>query len=158
MKKGRNTATAAVYIVLEQDGKYLLGRRFNTGYQDGNYQVPAGHVEAGELPTEAIIREAKEEIGIEITPQQLEFVHMSYRPKHDQTSDRIDIFFRAQSWQGKVHNNEPDKCDDLQWISINQLPKNMVPHVRDALECIATGVPFRELNIDWLKKEGVYLL
>lgn len=52
----RNKAIPAVYIFLEKDGKFLIARRCNTGYQDGNYQVPAGHVDEGELPTEAMVR------------------------------------------------------------------------------------------------------
>ena len=69
--KIRNKAVPAVYILLEQGGKVLLGRRCNTGYQDGNYQVPAGHVEEGELPTEAIIRETKEEVNVDLAPSRL---------------------------------------------------------------------------------------
>ena len=39
------TAIPAVYLLLVQDGKILLIRRCNTGYQYGNYSVPAGHME-----------------------------------------------------------------------------------------------------------------
>ena len=60
--KTRNKAVPAVYLILERDNKILIARRANTGYEDGNYQVPAGHVEEAELPTEAVIREAKEEV------------------------------------------------------------------------------------------------
>ena len=154
--KERNKAIPAVYILLEKDGKFLIARRCNTGYQDGNYQVPAGHVEAGELPTEAIIRETKEEVNIDLTASQLEFAHVSYRPKHDQTADRVDLFFRARTWDGEVKNMEPEKCDDLKWVSMKELPKNMTPHVRDAFECIDKGLIFQELGVQWLKEKGVY--
>jgi 8-oxo-dGTP diphosphatase len=81
--KLRNKAIPAVYLLLEKEGKILVACRANTGYLDGHYQVPAGHVEESELPTEALIREAKEEIGIDLKPNDLEFVHVSYRPQHD---------------------------------------------------------------------------
>src|SRR3989338_2169193 len=97
----RNKTIPAVYIFLEKDGKFLVARRCNTGYQDGNYQVPAGHVDEGELPTEAMVREAKEEVGIDVLATDLKLVHVSYRPKHDNTDNRVDFFFRPRTWGGE---------------------------------------------------------
>jgi len=154
----RNKAIPAVYIFLEKDGKYLVVRRCNTGYQDGNYQVPAGHVDAGELPTEAMVREAKEEVGIDLSPSDLELVHVSYRPKHDNTDNRVDFFFRARTWGGEVTNMEPHKCDDLRWVGLDELPENMAPHVREAFKGMRDGVVFKELSVDFLKSHGLYML
>ena len=67
MNTKRNKAVPASYLVLKKDGKILLTRRQGSGYYDGWYGLPAGHVEAGELPTECLIREAKEEIDVEST-------------------------------------------------------------------------------------------
>lgn len=154
----RNKAIPAVYILLEKDGKILLGRRCNTGYEDGNYQVPAGHVEDGELLTEAIIREAKEEVGINLNVNDLEFSHISYRPRHDNTDDRIDIFFKTSKWEGEVKNMEPEKCDNLDWFSMDNLPENMTYHVRDAIKCMQKVVFFKEITIADLKAQGLYNL
>lgn len=156
--KIRNKSVPAVYILLEKQGKFLLVRRYNTGYQDGNYQVPAGHVEEGELPTEAIIREAKEEIGVDLNLNNLELLHVGYRPKHDSTGDRVDFFFKTNEWGGEVKNMEPTKCDNLRWVSLNELPENMTPHVREAIQCIQKGIFFKELSIDYLKERGLYIL
>jgi mutator protein MutT len=156
--KLRNKAIPAVYILLEKDGQILLGRRCNTGYEDGNYQVPAGHVDEGELPTEAMIREVKEEIGISVSVDNLELVHLSYRPKHDNTDNRIDLFFRANKWNGEIKNMEPHKCDDLRWFSLDNLPENMTFHVKKALKCIQKGMFFDEISNDILKEKGLYKL
>jgi len=64
MIKERYKITPASYLVLIEDNKILLQRRFNTGYEDGKYSLVAGHVDEGETFTEAIIREVKEEAGI----------------------------------------------------------------------------------------------
>jgi ADP-ribose pyrophosphatase YjhB (NUDIX family) len=156
--KIRNKAIPAVYVFLEKDGTILVARRCNTGYQDGNYNVPSGHVEASELPRAAMIREAKEEIGIDLSPENLKLVHVSYRPKHDETGDRVDFFFRATKWSGEVTNMEPNKCDDLKWVKPTQLPASTTPHVREAIESMLSGVMFSELDADWLKSNNVWML
>ena len=66
-----------VSLILIRDGKVCLLRRFKTGYEDGKYALPAGHKEEGETITQALIREAKEEIGIEIDPADLEFAQIA---------------------------------------------------------------------------------
>jgi 8-oxo-dGTP diphosphatase len=154
----RNKAIPAAYLFLEKDGKFLVARRCNTGYQDGNYQVPAGHVDAGELPSEALIREAKEEIGIDISPDDIQLVHVSYRPKHDNTDNRVDFFFRVSRWSGEVQNMEPHKCDDLKWVTLDELPESMTAHVLDAFECMQKNIVYKELGIPFLKAHGLYTL
>ncbi len=154
--KNRNKSVPAVYVLLVKDGKILIARRCNTGYQDGNYQVPAGHVEEGELPTQALLREAKEEIGI--VPSEFELVHTSYRARHDETGDRVDFFYRVTRWNGEITNNEPEKCDDLRFVDLDTLPENMTPHIRNGIECMLRDIPFSELGVEFFKKSGLYTL
>jgi 8-oxo-dGTP pyrophosphatase MutT (NUDIX family) len=61
----------AVHIFFIRGGTVLLLRRFNTGYEDGNYSVPAGHLEGDETVVQAAIREAREEIGVELRPDEV---------------------------------------------------------------------------------------
>lgn len=158
MKAERNKAITAVYLLLRKEDKILIARRYNTGYQDGNYQVPAGHIDTGELPTEAMIREAKEEIGITLVKDDLRFVHTSFRPKHDETGDRVDYFFEATRWEGEVVNAEPHKCDDLRWVKPTELPENTTLHVRTVIECYERGEEFSEISLETLRKNGLVLV
>jgi 8-oxo-dGTP diphosphatase len=130
----------AVYGVLEQDGKFLLLRRQNTGYQDGNYSVPAGHLEPGELITDALAREAKEEVGVEIDPASAEFAHVAHRME----DSYADFFFTIDRWQGNVTNMEPEKCSDLSWHDKHNLPENIVPFIGLALRHIAERRQYSE--------------
>jgi 8-oxo-dGTP pyrophosphatase MutT (NUDIX family) len=145
--KERHKAKLASFVILERDGKILLVRRFNTGYADGQYQMPSGHVEPDEYPIEAAAREVKEEVGVDVAIADLEFVHASYRiNKLDQAGDYVDFFFKTKKWSGIPANQEPNKCDEVAWFSWDKLPMNTVPVVKDILEYIKQGVPFSEVG------------
>lgn len=77
--KDRFKIIPEVFLLLIQDKKILLSRRFQTGYEDGNYGLPAGHGEYGETMREGTAREALEEIGITIHPEDLEFAVTQHR-------------------------------------------------------------------------------
>ena len=104
----------AVYLILENsENQLLMMRRFQTGFRDGEYNLPSGHVEEGETPTKAIIREAKEEINAELNTNDVSLVHTSFR-NNQQGRTYISFYFKAITNQLNIKNNEPDKCDDLQ--------------------------------------------
>jgi len=113
-----------------------LLRRYNTGYQDGNYSVVAGHLNGNERIAAAAIREAREEVGVEIQPKDLEVVGVMHRLSDD---ERIDFFLAASSWSGQVRNQEPHKCDRLIWSDLDDLPENVIPYVRRALDNYRSG-------------------
>ena len=137
-EKERFKPYAAAYLVLIKDGQVLLLRRFNTGYQDGNYSLVAGHLDGGETTKQCIIHEASEEAGIKLSPEDLEVVHVMHRYRHDR--EYFDMYLRAEKWTGDIANMEPDKCDELKWYNMNGLPDNMLPEVKLALENINKNV------------------
>ena len=81
---------ASGYLMLIRGGKILLSRRFRTGYEDGKYSLPAGHIEDGETLTAGTCREIREEIGIVLHPKDLKLVHVMHRRHID---IRVDYFF-----------------------------------------------------------------
>ena len=95
-----------VFLFLIKDGKILLSRRFNTGYEDGKYGLPAGHGEYGETMREGTAREAREEIGIDIDPKDLEFILTQHRwcPDKNNHHARIGFYFIP-----KVFNRIPNE-------------------------------------------------
>ena len=103
----------AVHLFLLKEDKILLLRRHNTGYEDGNYSTVAGHVDGGEQLKIAMIRETKEEVGIEIMPEDLEIVGVM----HSITDkEYISFFLKALDWSGEIKNMEPDQCSHLTWF------------------------------------------
>ena len=137
-----------VFLLLTQDEKVLLSRRFQTGYEDGNYGLPAGHGEYGETMREGTTREAQEEIGITIDPNDLGFAITQHRwcPDPDNNHARIGFYFVPKKFAGTPHNTEPEKCDDLQFFSLDNLPSNMVPHMRAVIEAYNSGEKYTEFN------------
>lgn len=128
-----------------KDGKILLIRRANTGYFDGSYEAPAGHIDGGEPVRQAAAREALEEVGVSINPQDLRVVHVMHR--NGIKTERIEFFLIAEKWEGEPKNCEPDKADDIGWFPLDALPENFVPKSKHALEQYLVGNIFSEY--DW---------
>ena len=122
---------ASSYLILIKDDRVLLSRRFNTGYMDGHYSLPAGHVDEGETVEDCLVREVKEEIGISVKKKDIKLVHVMHRKEAD---IRLDFFYTADSYTGILKNMEPEKCDDLKWFELNKLPKNILPYIKQAIE------------------------
>lgn len=134
---------AAANLILTRGNEILLSRRKNTGFNDGDYSIIGGHLEPGETIRQAMVREAKEEIGITIDPKNLRFVTLL----HDWQGDgqRLQCFFHATKWTGDIINNEPNKSSDVRWFSFDALPENMVPDIKKTLEVFKAG----ETYVEW---------
>lgn len=144
-RKQRYKLVSAVHLFLLRGEKVLLLRRFNTGYEDGNYSVIAGHLDGNEEIKAAMAREAKEEAGIDCKCEDLEVVGVMHRRSG---GERIDFFLTARDWGGALRNCEPEKCDELAWYDLDNLPMNMVPYVRQALQNYRAGRWFDSFGWD----------
>jgi 8-oxo-dGTP pyrophosphatase MutT (NUDIX family) len=74
----------------------------------GDYSVVAGHIEPGETPRHAMRREASEEIGIDLDEDDLDFAHVMYRRKPNETT-RVDVFFACTRWTGDRSPEPPHR-------------------------------------------------
>lgn len=134
---------ASSYLILVADGKILLSRRYQTGYEDGKYSLPAGHVEDGETLTQCVAREAREEIGVTVPPEQYTLVHVMHRRHQD---IRMDFFFVVDIGEQKPVNKEQNKCDDLRWFPLKRLPINTIPYIRHTIECYQKKIFYSEFG------------
>ena len=114
-----------------------------TTYMAGHWATAAaGHVEAGESVLEAAVREAREELGVEVDPASLVplcAMHRTDAGNPAPIEQRVDFFFTARDWSGEPSIQEPGKCVDLRWVSLDDLPEPTVPHERAVLERLAAG-------------------
>ena len=109
-----------VHLLFFREGQILLSRRFNTGYADGQYSVPAGHLDGGETVMAAAAREAEEEVGVRIEPGDMTFSTVMHRMEGEE-DERVDFFVHVHQWQSEPFNAEPDKCDDLRWVDLSSI-------------------------------------
>lgn len=136
----------AAFAILRDKNKIAMVLRKNTGWMDGYYGLPAGKVEYDEPFTVGVIREAKEEAGVDISLADIKIVHTAHRHADNgkEFMDWIDIYFEVSKWQGEPHNAEPDKSERLDWLDIDNLPENIVPSQHSALSAIAAGEAYSE--------------
>lgn len=94
-----------------------------------------------------MIREAKEEIGINLKSEDLEMAHMIHGDFGiTENNERVSAFFVCNKWNGNIENMEPEKCDDLSWFDLNNLPENIAPEVLQALENIKKDIFYSEFG------------
>ena len=143
MKK-YSTATPyiACFVLLRDGDKLAFVLRENTSWMNGYYGLPAGKVEWGESYTTGAIREALEEVGVTIKPESLH--HALTLHRHGENSDWVDVLFEVDEWEGEVVNAEPHVHAEVAWLNINNLPDNIIPPIRYALEQIKRGHSYAE--------------
>ena len=126
----------------EKSGKkeILMLKRAGTGYYDGYYDLPGGHLEEGEDIFDGMIRESKEEIGITLKREDMEILHIY----HKYTKGMLKFVFKANKYEGNPINAEPQNCEKIEWIEIDKLPKNIVPSISNELENINKGIYYNK--------------
>lgn len=129
MEQKRNKLPVTALILLMKEEKILLLKRINTGYEDGKYSLPGGHVEKQEEIRDAAIREAKEEIGINIKKEDLYVKHVLNMKVADNAY--IDFILTCYKWEGQPKIMEKDKCSEIKWVEQNNIPQNTIQFVKD---------------------------
>ena len=114
----------------------LMLKRAGTGYYDGYYDLPGGHLEEGEDIFDGMIREAKEEIGITMNRENMKIIHIYHKFKRGM----LKFVFKTDFYKGTLTNAEPQSCEKIEWIEFDNLPENIVPSISIELENIKNGI------------------
>lgn len=138
--------SVGVHLYLERDGKVLLGLRHpGSVYAGGAHHFLAGHCEQ-ESAVACLVREAREEAGLLIDPQDVELAHVVHMVDKPGAQPRIGFVFRARHWTGTPEVLEPDRCVSWDRWPADALPEPIVPYTRAAIEGIRAGRPYTELG------------
>lgn len=114
--------------------------RANTSWMNDHYGLPSGKVEDEESFIDGAVREAKEEVGVEVNPDELE--HVLTMQRFDSGNHAplwVDLFFEAKKWEGELVNAEPEIHSKLEWLDPKNLPENTIPMLKVAFKAIAEG-------------------
>jgi len=123
--------------------KVLLIRRLNQSFGQGLYSLVGGKVEKGETARLAIKREVHEETTLDIPESAFELVHTLHRKGTE--TEFIALCFKVDIAQMPApYNNEPDKHDDMRFFTFNELPTNIIPAHKQAIECIQKNINYSE--------------
>ncbi|MFC5187614.1 NUDIX hydrolase [Actinomadura harenae] len=134
---------AAHAILTDPAGRVLLARRAGSGYADGQLAFPAGHVDLGETPIDCLVREIREELGIELDPASITPAGTMFRLSQE---PRVDLFFTIRAWDGMPRICEPHKCAELVWVTPDELPGDALDFVGRALANRSAGRPYDEFG------------
>jgi 8-oxo-dGTP diphosphatase len=142
---------AAVYaIIRNEQGEILFSQRKNTGFMDGRYHLPAGHMDGNETMVAAMIRELKEELDIDVLENDIRVVHISHRESINR--EYFDAYLEVSRFTGIPKINEPEKCSTLNYFNITAI--NMADFVMydiDIINMIDNGVHFSDVDMSSYK-------
>lgn len=135
-----------MHLLLRRDGaagpEVLLSRRAGAVYATGLDHLPSGHIDGPhEDAVRALIREAREETGVVIDPDDVRHAVTVHHRAPDGAS-RIGLVFEVRRWRGEPAVMEPDLCDAMGWYPLADLPTGMVAYCRAALDAYRDGRHF----------------
>ena len=127
MAEDRFKVRVAVLAIIQMDNKVLLQKRINTGYMDGFYDLgAAGHLESGESLEMAMQREIKEELGVIVKLENINFVSIVHKKDGESGLEYMYVYFKIKNFTDKPSIMEPNKNAALQWFDLNDLPANLI--------------------------------
>ncbi|MGT2667503.1 NUDIX hydrolase [Streptococcus rifensis] len=137
---------AAVFpIIQNEQGQLLLHQRQNTGYMDGYWDLAGtGHLDPNETATEALIRECQEELGIQVSPEDLQLIHTVHRTGQQDQFPYLYLYFTVARFTGQPRVMENYKNAGLGWFSLDQLPEQMIDDRKIAVQQALAGITYQE--------------
>lgn len=140
---------SAVFAIIKNDKwEILFQKRKNTWYMDWFYQLPSWHLEWRETMKAWMIRELKEELGIDVLEKDLNILNISHRLSEQRERVYFNIYIEVLNYSWEITNNEPDKCEELRYISrkdFNDLW--VVEYNLEILDIIKRGVYISEQKV-----------
>jgi 8-oxo-dGTP pyrophosphatase MutT (NUDIX family) len=145
--EGTELHIVGVHLYLQDEhGRILLGLRHpDSKFAPNEWHFLAGHCER-EAAIRCLVREAKEEAGLIIEPGDVELVHLVHLVDSPGARPRIGLVFRARSWSGTPEVLEPDRCVEWRWWRPQDLPAEIVPYTRLAIDGVLAGRLYSDMG------------
>jgi len=117
-------------LLTDDQGRVLLTLR-NRPPEAGCWSIVGGKVDFLETLEQCAIREAREEVGLEIRLRSLLCVTDHCLPGENQ--HWVSPAYLGQILAGEATNCEPGKTREVRWFDIDQLPQNLTMTARNAI-------------------------
>jgi 8-oxo-dGTP diphosphatase len=124
-------------IIVNKDGQVLVGKRKGSFAQ--KWAFPGGNIEMGDTFEATAIREIKEETNLDIVDPKVFAVTNNLETYREEGKHYISIALIATKYSGELKNMEPEKCEELKWVSPNELPQPFFDASRLQVECYLKG-------------------
>jgi len=137
-----NHKFAGAGTIFIKDGKVLTVFRNNTLKNNNRHGLIGGRCEANETVKAAAIREAFEEVGVILKPEDLHLVHTIH--SKEKNEEVLGFYFVAENWEGEPFNKDTSKHACIEWFPLDKLPEDLIPRNRQAIECWKKGIAYSE--------------
>lgn len=125
----------AAGILSDEHGNLLLAERLGDSPFAGFWEFPGGKLRAAETPEQALVRELREELGIDAYAL-AHFLDV----EHEYVDRRLELsFFRVGGWHGIPAGLDGQR---LRWLSPRSIDRSeMMPANMPVLDALAAGAP-----------------
>ncbi|OHA04225.1 MAG: hypothetical protein A3J58_00630 [Candidatus Sungbacteria bacterium RIFCSPHIGHO2_02_FULL_52_23] len=136
MHKGKDYIGVGVtFYCHDGTGRFVMGKRsVNARDEHGMWDLGGGGVEFGESAEDAVRREILEEYGAEMRACEFLGYMDVHREQAGAPTHWISLAFKVLVDPTQIHNAEPDKCDEVRWFTLNDLPDDIHSQLPQFLE------------------------
>jgi 8-oxo-dGTP diphosphatase len=124
----KNLVIVASIALIDANNQILIAKRPNKKHLSGFWEFPGGKVEKGESPENALVREVKEELNIDINNKciaPLTFSEFNYEKFH-----LLLLLYVCRRWEGEPMSMEKN---EIKWVKVNTLRQYKMPPADDSL-------------------------
>ena len=124
----KNLVIVASIAIIDANDQILIAKRPNKKHLSGFWEFPGGKVEKGESPENALVREVKEELNIDINNKciaPLTFSEFNY-----EKFQLLLLLYVCRRWEGEPISMEKN---EIKWVKVNTLRQYKMPPADDSL-------------------------
>lgn len=142
--EGKYIIVVLVYIQ-NSEGKFLIQKR--SKIKDGKYATTGGHVKSGETSEEGIMSEVREELGLELNPDDLVLYYGNHSAEQQVFWD--DYYIKMDIDDLSKLKLQEEEVESVKWATADEMKQMM----KDG-EFLINHYEEFEILLDWLNKKG----
>ena len=132
----KDLVTVSALVLLDQDKRILISERPQSKFMQGFWEFPGGKLEKGENPEICLIREIKEEIGVDL--ENFCFSPLIFTLNEYENFNVLLLLYICREWEGIV---SPKENQNIKWVFVNKLfdcnllpgDQKLIPYIRDII-------------------------